>query len=102
MAKVYMCGVDFQYEVGNASGGNKAYPSIKDLKEHAKCWKGCGIVELELTLVKWVRKQNFKEMCKGAISGKEIGKYQKAAIKKQIKELQARLKLLESSEKESK
>jgi len=44
----YMCKVNWDYEIGNASGGNRIYPSLEDLKRCTKCWKGCGIVEVKV------------------------------------------------------
>lgn len=93
--KVYVCGVDFKYELSNAAGGNVIYPSVEDLKAHAKCWKGCGIVELNVTLSKWIEKENFEEMTKNAIPAGDLPKYQIAETKKQIKGLQAFLKRLQ-------
>ena len=34
---VYMCGTDWECEVGMASGGNTVYPSVEDLKRNSKC-----------------------------------------------------------------
>ncbi len=93
--KVYMCGVDWKYEIGAAAGGNTVYPSVEDLKEHAKFWKGCGIVELEITENKWIVKENWEEMKKDAIPAGDITKYQIAETKKQIKGLQTFLKRLQ-------
>lgn len=51
----YMCKTDFDYELGEALGGNTVYASITDLCESRKCVTHCGIVkvkiELEQTLV---------------------------------------------------
>jgi len=59
--KVYMCGVDWQHEIGAAMGGNTVHPSVEDLKKHRKCWKSCGIVEIEVKFVKWVEPQDFSD-----------------------------------------
>ncbi len=48
----YMCMVDWDWELGNASGGNKVYPSIEDLKRCHTCWEECGIVEVEVRMTK--------------------------------------------------
>jgi hypothetical protein len=55
----YMDGVDWQHELGNAAGGNRVYGSVEDLKKHSKCWPQCGIVEVEVRLVRWVADQDF-------------------------------------------
>ena len=60
----YMCGVDFQHELGEASGGNLVYPSLADLKHHAKCWESCGVVKVSVQLVEWVVPQ---DIMKGAV-----------------------------------
>lgn len=59
--KLYICGVDFQHELGCACGGNKLYPSVEDLKENASCWKTCGIIELEVDMdnYKWIVEQDL-------------------------------------------
>jgi hypothetical protein len=55
----YMCGVAWQHELGHALGGNKLYPSVEDLKESSKCTDQCGVVEVNVELVKWVQPQKF-------------------------------------------
>lgn len=44
----YMCLIDFEWEIGAASGGSKVYPSVEDLKADHTCWAGCGIVEVRV------------------------------------------------------
>ena len=56
---VYTCGVDYQHELGEAYPFTEVYPSIEALKEQRNCWENCGIVELEITLVKWVEPQDL-------------------------------------------
>jgi len=60
--KLYACGVDYQHEIGHASdleGNMPLYSSVKALKRTRKCWEECGIVELELSLSKWVEPQDL-------------------------------------------
>lgn len=57
--KVYMCGIDWQHELGQALGGNRVYASVEDLKQNRTCWKECGIVEVEVKLSKWIENQNL-------------------------------------------
>lgn len=45
----YMCLTDFEYEVGGASGGNRVFPSIDDLKRCKPCVESCGIAEVRIT-----------------------------------------------------
>lgn len=65
---VYLDGVDFQHEIGEASDGNKVYPSIKDLQSHNSCWESCGIVKVKLVFEEWAVAQNFNDMIKNAVS----------------------------------
>ena len=55
----YMCKVDYELELGAASGGNVVYPSINDLKERRKCVEGCGIVKVAVSLVEVVQEENY-------------------------------------------
>ncbi len=58
--KIYVCGVDWQHEIGEASDVIM-YPSVESLKKHRTCWEECGIVELEVKLTKWVEPQDFSK-----------------------------------------
>lgn len=60
---MYIDGVDWQYELGEASDGTKLYPSLSCIKKHTKCWDQCGIVEVKVTFrrPKWVVRQNLFE-----------------------------------------
>ena len=53
----YMCKVDFDYEVGNAMGGNVIYPSEEDVRRNRKCVEGCGIVEVMVTQIRVVQEE---------------------------------------------
>lgn len=50
----YMCRVDWEYELGLASGGNRVYPSLEDIKAHSKCASECGIVKVRVQFVEVV------------------------------------------------
>ncbi len=50
----YMCQTDWDFELGEACGGTKLYPSVEDLKENRKCVKQCGIVQVKVTLTKLI------------------------------------------------
>lgn len=56
----YMCKVDFDCELGGASGGNTVYPSVEDLKRSMGCTDQCGIVEVIVTRSRIVQEENFK------------------------------------------
>lgn len=60
----YMDKVDWDWELGAASGGNRVFPSVKDLKNHKPCWQECGIVEVEVRLKRIVRHGNFHRLAK--------------------------------------
>lgn len=91
--KVYACGVDFQHEIGHASS-NTIYASVEDLKRKRACWRGCGIVELNVSLNKWIETQDLKEMAKTAVPAKDVIKYQIAETEKRIENLKKFLKKL--------
>lgn len=58
----YLCGVDWQHEIGEASdleGRQPLYSSVKGLKKKSPCWEECGIVKVEIKLVRWVVKQDL-------------------------------------------
>jgi hypothetical protein len=53
----WMCAVDFDWELGEAKGGNRIYASEKDLREHHDCVDKCGIQE-----VVTMSKEDFDEL----------------------------------------
>lgn len=55
----YMCGVDWECELGMASGGNTVYPSGEDCEKRRKCTEQCGIVEVKVYFSKWIKEQNL-------------------------------------------
>ena len=86
-----MDGVDFQHEIGCASGGNVIYPSIEDLKEYSSCWEGCGIVECEVTFKEWIVPQDWSHMKETAVPAIEMEN-----PKRQIEHAEKRLEYLEN------
>lgn len=58
MADLYMCKTDFDYELGNATGGVEVYSSLCDLRRSRPCvYEGdeqCGIVKVRVELVEVV------------------------------------------------
>ena len=50
----YMCKIDFDFELGAAADGNKVYPSVNALSKGHDCADDCGIVEVEVKLVRVV------------------------------------------------
>lgn len=68
--KLYACGVDWQHEIGEASdinGNIPLYYSIEKLKKERPCTKQCGVVEVNLSLSKWVECQDFSELEKNEL-----------------------------------
>lgn len=55
----YMCGVDWDCEIGNALGGNIIYCSEADLIENKRCTDQCGIVEVEIRLKRRIKESDF-------------------------------------------
>lgn len=61
---VYMCAIDWQHELGEVSDYTKVYSTVEDLKKQHECWNSCGIVEVEVKLIKYVEEQNIRGMSK--------------------------------------
>lgn len=50
----FMCKIDWDYELGAASDGNKVFPSADALRRAHSSVDACGIVEVAVTLVRVV------------------------------------------------
>ena len=87
----FMCGIDFQHELGEASGGNVVYPSLKDAETNLPCHKSCGVVKVKVELVEWVKEQDLFNR-KDNISAEE---YEKTRDKRILEHNIAKLKDLE-------
>ena len=59
VVKGFMCGVDWQHELGAAAGGNRIFATVEDLKRCYPCVEECGIVEVGVRLKRWVLEQDF-------------------------------------------
>lgn len=66
--KAYMCGVDFQHEL-NHPCMTPVYSTLKTIKQHRACINECGIVEVEIKVKRWVKKQDFKTFNKKLLKG---------------------------------
>ena len=55
----YMCKTDFDYELGYASGGNRVYASVEDLKYYCPCVESCGIVAVKVEYVYTVQDEKL-------------------------------------------
>lgn len=56
---LYMDKVDFDFELGEAEGGNTVFSSEEDLLKHQPCAKECGIVKVSVELLEVVNEGNF-------------------------------------------
>lgn len=62
MKTLYACGVDWNWEIGEAvdlEGVMPLYSSVEELKAKRSCWVECGIVKLTLSLDSWVEKERL-------------------------------------------
>lgn len=50
----YVCGTTWTWHMGadNDPSSQNVYPTLDSIKRNSKCWKGCGIVKLEMKVVK--------------------------------------------------
>ncbi len=60
----YMCGIDFTDERAQPRGGNRIFLSPEAVVKHrhggdSECLDECGIVEVEVSCVRWIRPQNI-------------------------------------------
>ena len=60
--KCYMDGIDWQHHLEADISGTRLFPSEKSLLKEMTCIEdgGCGIVEVEVKFVRWVRPQDLK------------------------------------------
>lgn len=57
---LFMCRTDFECELGASEGGNVVYPSESNARERIpNCVKQCGLVEVEVRLVRVVEEGNL-------------------------------------------
>ena len=54
-----MCKVAWDYELGNALGGERIFPSEADLISNHKCTDQCGMVEVEVRLKRVIKECDF-------------------------------------------
>ena len=54
--RVFMDGTDWDCEIGSNANGNTVYPNVKSVEaHHPKCIEECGIAEVEVRFVRWVK-----------------------------------------------
>ncbi len=89
----FMDKVDFDYEIGNALGGNQLFASLEDLKKHKGCCHQCGIVEVEVVLKKVVQESDFTK-------GKKYTSHELNTIKMKESQIKIHQKIIERLKKE--
>ena len=60
--RVFMDGIDWQHHLGEDSKGTPTFASLKATKREKGCLaKGgrCGVVEVEVRLIRWVEEQRL-------------------------------------------
>jgi hypothetical protein len=55
--RAFVCGVAWQHELGETD--IKLHPSLESLWREHKCTDKCGVVEVEVRLVRWVKPQSL-------------------------------------------
>ncbi len=96
---VYLDYIDWQYEVGEAAGGNTVYGSEADLIKNSPCVSSCGIVRCKITQDSIVLYSDFSKRDKSrseADTMREMYAIRLAYHEEKIKEYQKRLKDLEN------
>jgi len=58
--KTYMCATDWDIDIPLGAQDIKIITDLKYFKKTRKCWKECGIVEVELTCIKVIKKGTAK------------------------------------------
>lgn len=59
--RCFMDGIDWQHHLDGDADGTLLFPSEKNLRRVKTCLKGgCGVVEVEVRLVRWVEPQDLK------------------------------------------
>ena len=86
--EVYLCSVDFDHEIGEASGGNTVYPSLDNLKELVPCWESCGVIKAIVIFDSLVVKGDITKDC---ISFEEMERTKNERYTKHYKDRVARL-----------
>lgn len=77
----YLCGIDWQHELGEAADGTTIFPSQEWQKKFHPT-EGCGVVKVRATfeLLEWVEKQDLQ---KGAIGIDEAQAAMKATMSRE-------------------
>ncbi len=60
--RVFMDGIDWQHHLGSDGHDTPTFSSVKATKQLKKCIAGggrCGVVEVEVRLIRWVEEQRL-------------------------------------------
>lgn len=55
----FMCKVEWEHDFPDSNDGGKVYVTLEDLKRNSPCVDQCGIVEVEVKLVRVVQESDF-------------------------------------------
>ena len=80
--KAFMCGIAWQSEMGETDV--TIYPTEKYLEQREDCHKGCGIVEVEVKFVRWVKPQRLTEMTQSPKKSVQWKQSKKPVIKNRL------------------
>jgi hypothetical protein len=69
----FMDKVDYDEELGQASDGNKMFPSEASLRRHKPCTKHCGVVEVSVEFVRVVQETDHSEKIAEAFARRARG-----------------------------
>ena len=58
--RCFMDGIDWQHHLDADMGGTELFPNEQSLRAAKTCLSGgCGVVEVEVRLIRWVEPQNL-------------------------------------------
>lgn len=77
----FMDKVDFDEELGQASDGNKMFPSEASLRRHKPCTKHCGVVEVSVEFVRVVQETDHSEKIAEAFARRSRGEDMRGPMK---------------------
>lgn len=98
---LYIDGVDWQHELGEASGGNYVYYSKRDILATSACADTCGVVRVKATLSNptWVHRQDLKYRKETPASARAHIAAHEAKLKALLREVKSQRKILAAEKK---
>jgi hypothetical protein len=59
--RCFMDGIDWQHHLDGDARGTPLFPNESSLRREKTCLKGgCGVVEVEVRLIRWIEPQDLK------------------------------------------